>query len=72
MTFTKNNQFCDPPQQQELTINILFKNDRICKYVANFKTPPFHFHVDVTNVWAFAPQTLTINHLTYLNVTLTF
>ena len=50
MTSTKNDQFCDPTHPQKLTIDLLFNNDRIRKYVTNFKTPPFHFHVDVINV----------------------
>ena len=41
MRSTKNDQFCDPTHPQKLTIDLLFKNDRIRKYVANFKTPPF-------------------------------
>ena len=71
MTSTNNDLFCDFTHPQKLTIDLLFKNDRICKYVANFKTPLIHFHVDVTNVWFLAPQTFTINHLIYLTVALT-
>ena len=44
MEFTKNDQFCDPTHPRKLTVDVLFKNDRIRKYVVKFKTPPFHFH----------------------------
>ena len=61
-----------PIHPQKLTIDLSFNNDRIRKHVTNFKTPPFHFHVDVINVWSLAPQTFKTNHLTYLSVVLRF
>ena len=39
-----------PHHPQKWTINLLFKNNRICKHVTNLKTPLLHFHVDVINV----------------------
>ena len=32
-------------------IDVLCKNNRICKYVTNFKIPPLPFRVDAINVW---------------------
>ena len=61
-----------PPYPQISTIDLLFKNDRIRKHVANNKAPLFHFHVDVINVWFLAPQAFKINHLTDLNIALRF
>ena len=68
MTSTKNDQFCDPTHPQKLTINLLFNNDGIRKYMTNLKIPPFHFHVDIINVWSLAPLTFKTNHVTYLSV----
>ena len=48
MTSTKNYQFFDP----QITIDLLFKNNRMHKHVTNFKTPPPPFCVDVINVWS--------------------
>ena len=67
MTSTKNDQFCDPTHSQKL-----FSDDRFRKYVTNFNTPPFTFHVNAINVWSLAPQTFKTNHLTYLSVALRF
>ena len=50
----------------------MFNNDRIRKHVTHFKTLPFHFHVDVINVWSIAPQTFKTNYLAYLSVVLRF
>ena len=61
MTSTKNDQLCDTTHPQKLAIDL-----------ANFKTPTFHFHVDVMNVWSLAPQTFKTNDLTYLSVALRF
>ena len=57
--------FVTPPHPQKLIIDLLFKNDRIRKHVANVKTPLFHFYVDIINVWSLAPQTFKTDHLTY-------
>ena len=50
MTPTKNDQFCDPwppcpvPHSlnlQKWTIDLLFKNKRICRHMTNFKIPSY-------------------------------
>ena len=64
--------FVSPPHPQKSIINLLFKSNRIRKHVTNVKTPLFHFHVDVINVWSFAPQTFKTNHLTFLSVAFRF
>ena len=64
--------FVTPPHPQKSIIDLLFKNDRIRKHVANVKTPLFHFYVDIINVWSLAPQTFKTDHLTYLSVALRF
>ena len=52
MTSTKNDQIFDPHPHhpQKGTIDLLFKNNRICKHVANLKKKPLPFRVDVVNV----------------------
>ena len=42
MTSIKNDRFCDPLRPQRLTIDLLFKNKKIC-YMASFKRPPTLF-----------------------------
>ena len=42
----------NPHHPQKLTIDLLFKNNRIRKHVTNFKTPPSPFRVDLINVWS--------------------
>ena len=32
--------------------DLLFKNNRICKHVTNFKTSPPPPYVDIINVWS--------------------
>ena len=39
------------PHPQKWTIDLLFKNNRICKHVTNFKTSPPPLLTDVINVW---------------------
>ena len=36
----------------KMKINLLFKNNRICKDVKNCKTSPPHLRVDVINMWS--------------------
>ena len=38
---------------QKWTIDMLFKNNRICKQATNFKASSPPFCVDVINVWSF-------------------
>ena len=71
MTFTKNDQFCDPPcpvphppHPQKGTIDM-----ETCD---RFQNSPTLFRVDVINAWPFAPQTFESNYLTYLSVALRF
>ena len=56
MTFTKNDQFCDPlnlpPPSAKMNNSAIVKNNKIHKHVANFKTHPPLFRVDVINVWS--------------------
>ena len=40
------------PHLQNWTIDMLFKNNRICKHVTNFKTSWPPFCVDIINVWS--------------------
>ena len=39
------------PNSQRQTIDLLFKNNRICKHKTNFKTPHHPLRVDFINVW---------------------
>ena len=59
---TKYNQFFDtfltPHHPQKWTIDLLFKNNRTCKNVTNFKNPPLTFCVVVINVYSFTQITL--------------
>ena len=47
MMSTKNDQFFDPLPPPSAKMN-----NRICKHMTNFQTPPPPFHVDVINVWS--------------------
>ena len=50
-TSTKNDQFYDlppTPYPQKWTMDLLFKNNRICKHRTSYKIP---FREDVINVW---------------------
>ena len=51
MTFTDHPPRTNP-HLQKLTIDLLFKNNRICKDVTNFKTSLTILCVDIIYVWS--------------------
>ena len=61
-----------PHYPQKWTIDLLFKNNRIRKYVTNFKNPPPPFRVDVINAWSHIWIKFTKFLLTYLILKLAY